>query len=97
MAEFGGINLSEITLTAVRSAVQQFLRALADAYHVFLQFRHVLKGLAMVFYGCKLGNIYGSFGYSIRQGQAAKMANYFLLPCINSYRVCLANQLLTHT
>jgi hypothetical protein len=51
---------------AVWAAVQQLPGAVADTYHVFLPFRHVLKWLAIVFYGCKLGNIYGSFGHSIR-------------------------------
>ena len=59
---------------AVWATVRQFLREVADTYHVFLPFRHVLKWLAIVSYGCNLGNIYGSFRHPIRQGKAAKMA-----------------------
>jgi len=37
--------MSYFPLCVVGAAVQQFLGAVADTYHVFLQFRHVLKWL----------------------------------------------------
>jgi hypothetical protein len=66
---------------AVWAAVQQLLRAVADTYHVVLPFRHVLKGLAMVFYNCKLGNIYGSFGHAIRHLSAKARLRKWLARC----------------